>query len=119
MASTGNPTDDVEIPPPPPDVDEMPPPTPPKSKPTTAPCAGLDKGAVLQTLKAIQYKDCGSGGGGKVAVRFDPKGHVRKAEIAAGTYTPTVKKCLESRFMHAKVPPFCGDVTTVAWSISL
>lgn len=93
---------------------------PPKDPPK--PAAGgaeFDKGAAKSSLSAIPYKDCGSGGAGKVTVTFAPSGNVSSAVVTAGEYDGGTKSCIQNRFKGAKVPAFSGDPKPVGWSISL
>lgn len=94
---------------------------PPKPAPTPAPTGGaeFDKGAAKSSLGAIPYKDCGSGGAGKVTVTFAPSGGVSSAVVTAGEYDGATKSCIQNRFKGAKVPAFSGDPKPVGWSISL
>lgn len=93
---------------------------PPKDPPKpTGGGAEFDKGAATSSLKAVPYKDCGSGGPGKVSVTFSPSGSVAGASVTAGDYDATTKGCIAGRFRGAKVPAFSGDPKTVGWSINL
>lgn len=93
-----------------------PPPKPPEPAPGGA---EFDKGAAKASLSGIPYKDCGSGGAGKVAVTFAPSGKVSSAVVTAGEYDGGTKSCIQNRFKGAKVPAFSGDPKSFGWSISL
>ncbi len=91
---------------------------PPKDPPKAG-GAEFDKGAATASLKAVPYKDCGSGGAGKVSVTFSPSGSVSGASVTAGDYDSATKSCIAGRFRGAKVPAFSGDPKSVGWSINL
>lgn len=94
----------------------------PKDPPKEAPKpsgAEFDKNAAVASLRAVPYKDCGSGGAGKVTVTFAPGGNVSSAVVTAGDYDGATKSCVQNRFKGAKVPAFSGDPKPVGWSISL
>jgi len=91
---------------------------PPKDPPKPA-GAEFDKSAAIASLKAVPYKDCGSGGGGKVQVTFAPGGNVSSAVVTAGEYDGATKSCIQNRFKGAKVPAFSGDPKSFAWGVSL
>ena len=92
---------------------------PPKPPEPAGGGAEFDKGAAKASLSAIPYKDCGSGGAGKVAVTFAPSGKVSSAVVSAGDYDGGTKSCIQKRFSGAKVPAFSGDPKSFGWSISL
>ncbi len=92
---------------------------PKKDDPPKAAGAEFDKGAATSSLKAVPYKDCGSGGAGKVSVTFAPSGSVAGASVSSGDYDGPTKTCIQGRFRGAKVPAFSGDPKTVGWSINL
>jgi len=82
-------------------------------------CTEIDKTAAIAALKAVPYKDCGSGGAGKVSVTFGKSGSVAGASVTAGEYDGGTKSCIAGRFRGAKVPAFTCDPKTFGWSISL
>lgn len=96
---------------------------PPAAKKDDAPAAGgggeIDKAAAVSALKGVPYKDCGSGGAGKVQVTFGPNGNVTSAVVSSGDYDGGTKSCIQSRFRSAKVPAYGGAPKTFGWSISL
>ncbi|MGZ3452375.1 MAG: zinc-ribbon domain-containing protein [Polyangiales bacterium] len=96
---------------------------PPPAKKDPDPGAGgggeIDKAAASASLKAVPYKDCGSGGPGKVSVTFGPNGNVTSAVVTSGDYDGGTKSCIQNRFKGAKVPAYGGAPKTFGWSISL
>ncbi len=95
---------------------------PKKEEPKPAPAAGggeIDKAAVKSALGGVPYKDCGSGGAGKVQVTFGPNGKVSSASVTSGSYDAATKSCIAGRFKSAKVPAYGGDPKSFAWSINL
>lgn len=95
------------------------PPPPPKPTATAAEGGEIDKGAVKSSLGAIPYKDCGSGGPGKVQVTFGPNGNVTSAVVTSGEYDGGTKSCIQNRFKGAKVPAYGGAPKSFAWSVNL
>ncbi len=94
----------------------------PTAKPAeTAPAGGgeIDKSAAIAALKNVPYKDCGSGGAGKVTVTFGGTGSVQSAVVTAGEYDGGTKSCIQNRFKGAKVPAYGGAPKSFGWSISL
>jgi serine/threonine protein kinase len=108
----------IPVPKPAPTPKPTPPPTPTPS-PTATAAGPLDKGALKNGLSAVSYKDCGTGGPGKVRVVFEPTGRVASASVMSGDYDDATKSCIAKRFKNAKVPPFEGPPVTVSWPISL
>lgn len=92
---------------------------PPKPTATAAEGGEIDKAAVKSSLSAIPYKDCGSGGPGKVQVTFGPSGSVSSAVVTSGDYDGGTKSCIQNRFKGAKVPAYGGAPKSFAWSVSL
>jgi predicted Zn finger-like uncharacterized protein len=96
------------------------PPPPKKEDPPAAAGGGeIDKGAVKSALGGVPYKDCGSGGAGKVQVTFGPNGNVTSAVVTGGDYDGGTKSCIQNRFKSAKVPAYGGAPKSFAWSINL
>ncbi|MBI2389987.1 MAG: zinc-ribbon domain-containing protein [Deltaproteobacteria bacterium] len=89
------------------------------AKPAPAAGAEFDKAAAKSALSSVPYKDCGSGGAGKVQVTFAPSGSVSSAVVTSGEYDPGTKSCIQNRFKGAKVPAFGGDPKSFGWSINL
>ena len=79
----------------------------------------IDKAAATHALKSVPYKDCGTGGPGKVQITFSPSGSVQSAVVTAGEYDGGTKSCIANRFKGAKVPPYDGAPKSFGWSISL
>jgi hypothetical protein len=94
---------------------------PPPAKPAEPAAGGgeIDKAAASAALKGVPYKDCGSGGPGKVSVTFGPNGNVTSAVVTSGDYDGGTKSCIQSRFKSAKVPAYGGAPKTFGWGISL
>lgn len=80
--------------------------------------APWDTNAAKEALSSVPYKDCGTGGPGKVVVTFDPSGHASKVEVI-GNFTPATSACIATRFRSARVPAFDADEKNVGWSIRL
>lgn len=80
---------------------------------------GIDKSAARAALEAVPYKDCGSGGDGKVLVTFGPTGTVKSAVVKSGEYDSATKSCIESRFKKPKIPEYSGELKTYTWAITL
>lgn len=95
---------------------------PPPAKPAEPAAGGggeIDKAAASSALKGVPYKDCGSGGPGKVSVTFGPNGNVTSAVVTSGDYDGGTKSCIQNRFKSAKVPAYGGAPKTFGWGISL
>lgn len=91
----------------------------PAEKPPAAAGGEIDKAAAKSALSSVPYKDCGSGGAGKVQVTFGPNGNVTSAVVTAGDYDGGTKNCIQNRFRSAKVPAYGGDPKSFSWSINL
>jgi hypothetical protein len=90
-----------------------------KDEPAAGGGGEIDKAAASAALKGVPYKDCGSGGPGKVSVTFGPNGNVTSAAVTAGDYDGGTKSCIANRFKSAKVPAYGGAPKTFGWSINL
>jgi len=84
-----------------------------------APGVPLDRDAMRSAVSSVPYKDCGSGGPGKVLLTFAPTGRVRHVSISAGLYDAATTACIIARFRGATIPPFDGPDANVGLSISL
>lgn len=95
------------------------PPPKPTATATAAEGGEIDKGAVKSALGGVPYKDCGTGGAGKVQVTFGPNGNVTSAVVTSGEYDGGTKSCIQNRFKSAKVPAYGGAPKSFAWGVSL
>lgn len=78
-----------------------------------------DKAAVKAALGGVPYKDCGTGGAGKVQVTFGGSGSVSSAVVTSGSYDGGTKSCIQNRFKSAKIPAYGGPPKSYAWSVNL
>jgi len=74
---------------------------------------------VRKALATVGYKDCGTGGPGKLLITFQNDGTVDRVVLAEGTWDPNVAVCVTRRFMEVTIPPFEGESRTVKWSVVL
>jgi hypothetical protein len=94
------------------------PPLPPST--TTKPGDDtFDAAAAKKALGAVDYKDCGKGGPGKILVTFTNDGSVERVVLAEGSWQPEVAICVTRRFADAKVPAFIGATHTVKYAVQL
>lgn len=73
----------------------------------------------LAALEMVPYKDCGSGGSGRVEVAFASNGKVSSVAIVAGVYDAGTQSCIRNRFKSAHIAPFSAPPFAVRKSISL
>jgi len=92
--------------------------SPPKGLPLE-PGLGFDRAAAKQALAAVPYRDCGTGGDGKVTITFATSGSATSVVVTAGDYDGATRSCIQNRFRGVKVPAFGGAPMAVGWSIRL
>jgi len=101
-------------------IEEPPPPRTPSSHehyslpPPRAPRVEMsqndfDSAAARRALHAVEYRDCGQGGAGRIVLVFNPSGNVIRASVADARYTEGVERCVLARFQVVHVPPFLSE----------
>ena len=79
----------------------------------------FDVAAAKKELSAVDYKDCGKGGPGKILVTFSTDGTIERVVLAEGTWQPEVAVCVTRRFAAISVTPFVGGSHTVKYAVQL
>lgn len=77
----------------------------------------FDSVGTKQALRAVDYKDCGTGGAAKLVLVFGSSGSVLRAGIVEGKLAPETERCVLSRFQAVRVRPFAATEHAVSWRI--
>lgn len=89
------------------------------SPPSPAQQDTFDVASAKKELAAVDYKDCGKGGAGKILVTLSTDGTVERVVVAEGSWQPEVAICVTRRFAEIKVAPFTGASHTVKYAVAL
>jgi hypothetical protein len=80
----------------------------------------FDSGATKAAMRAVEYRDCGRGGAGRIVLVFGPSGSVVRSAVVDARYDPDAEKCVLERFHVVHVPPFTAEEEhAVGWRIWL
>jgi len=80
----------------------------------------FDSAAAKVAMRAVEYRDCGRGGAGRIVLVFGASGNVVRSALLDARYDEAAEKCVLARFHTVHVPPFTAEEEhAVGWRIWL